>query len=107
MDTFGEMITFKMFRILNSAQLKQKPFNLVFKFATRVNNINILSLINLIYRHNDSDFNNGFIQGLLTSDLALPRKHIAVLRDLSRNYNIIISFSDKGGGVVWQFLCKM
>ena len=75
-----------------------------FKLTTEVNNLNILNLINLNYRHKDSDFNKGFVHGLLavttnvnTNDLALFRREIAALRNLSRNKNIFI-IRDKGGG---------
>ena len=33
-----------------------------------------------------------------SDDLALPRRHIDALRDLSRNNNVIITPSDEGGG---------
>ena len=53
-NMFREIISFKSFQILNSAQLKQILFNSL-KFATGVNNLNILNLIYLSCRYNDSN----------------------------------------------------
>ena len=41
---------------------------------------------------------NAVTTGINTDDYALPRRHIVVLRNLSRNDNIMITPSDKGGG---------
>ena len=77
-----------------------------FNFATRVNNLNIVNSINFDYRYNDSNSNKGFIQELLTAttnvnedNLALPWRHRAALRDLSRNNKTIIT-PDNGDSVV-------
>ena len=55
-----------------------------------------VNLISINYKHNDSDFNKGFIRGLSTAifymstyDYALPRRHLVELRSLAKNNNII------------------
>ena len=71
-------------------------------FATGVKNYNLINLINLIYSLNDSDFKNGFMQGLITvtanintDNYALPKRHKAALKvclritlSLHNNFNI-------------------
>ena len=64
-------------------------------------------LINTNYKHHDSDFHKGFLQGIIAAstnchsdELTLPNRYITALNSLSSNHNIIISPSDKGGGVV-------
>lgn len=76
------------------------------KFATGLKN-NISKLINLNYRHSDTDFHKGFTQGILAASLdcqntefTLPKRYMNALKSLSTNSDITISPSDKGGGVV-------
>ena len=64
-------------------------------------------LINTNYKHHGSDFHKGFLQGIiaasinyLCSELTLPDRYITALKSLSYNHNIVISPSEKGGGVV-------
>ena len=75
-----------------------------------VSNLNIVNLINLNYRQNDSDLTKGFVQRLpavttnvSTDDLVLLRRRIAALRYLSRNNNINITPSNKHGSVVFIY----
>ena len=71
--------------------------------------IKTVNLIILDYRRNDSDFMNGFIQGIITAttnfnhdDHSLPIGLFAALRILSKNENFINTPSDKGNGVVFR-----
>ena len=75
------------------------------KFATGIKNHDMGQLIDINYRHYDSDFHKGFVQGIITAstncqtdELTLPRRYLAALQTLSSNHNIIILPSDKGGG---------
>ena len=77
------------------------------KFATGVKNYNIGQLIDINYKHHDSNFHKGFEQDIIatstnchTDEQTLPRRYIPALKSLSSNHNIIISHSDKGGGAV-------
>ena len=49
------------------------------KFATVVNNLNIVNQVNRDYIHNDSDFNKGFIQKLITLTTNVNRDDCALL----------------------------
>ena len=58
------------------------------------------------YRHLDSDFHKGFVQGIIaastccqTDEHILPRRYIAALKSLSSYNNIIILLFDKDGCV--------
>ena len=64
-------------------------------------------IINTNYKHHDSDFHKGFLQGIIAAstnchsdELTLLKRYITALKSLSSNHNIVISPSDKGGGVV-------
>ena len=64
-------------------------------------------IINTNYKHHDSDFDKRFLQGIITASTnchsdepTLPKRYITALKSLSSNHNIVISPSDKGGGVV-------
>ena len=101
------MISFKIFQTLNSATVETSPSVWSKIFWLELFDLNIVNLINLNYRHNDSDLNKGFIQRLLavttnvnTDDLALLKRHRAALKELSRNNTRIIPLSDKDGGVI-------
>ena len=67
--------------------VEQEPLQFGLRFDSGINDLNIENSINL-NSDTDSDFN-----------FVLPKRHIAVLRDLS-DYNIIISPSDKDKDVV-------
>ena len=70
-------------------------------------------------RYNNHDLDNGFIQGLAVTSHALarstpsaiPRRHLASLRDLAKDQTINISSADKGGGIVivdnTEYIAKM
>ena len=69
------------------------------KFATGVNKLYILNLININYRYNNSDFNKVFIQvriivttNISTDDNALNKRYKDSTEGLSWNSNIIIRF---------------
>ena len=73
---------------LSTVETEALQFGL--EFDTGVNNLNIVNLININFKYNNSDSNKGIIQGLITAttnintdDYALPRTHIAALRILS------------------------
>ena len=64
-------------------------------------------LINTNYKHHDTDFHKGFLQGIIAAstnchsdELTLPNRYITALKSLSSNPGIVISPSDKGGCVV-------
>ena len=64
-------------------------------------------LINISYKHHDSDFHKGFLQGIIAAfinyhsdELTQPNRYITALKSLSSNHNIVISPSDKVGGIV-------
>ena len=54
-----------------------------------------------------TNFHKGFLQGIIAAsinchsdELTLPNRCITALKSLSSNHNIVISPSDKSGGVV-------
>ena len=66
--------------------------------------------MNTNYKHHVSDFHKGFIEGIIAAstkchsdDLPLPNRYITALKSLSSNHNIVISPSDKSGGVVIMY----
>ena len=77
------------------------------KFATGTHTNNLTEIITKNYRHTDTDFNKGFIQGIITASThttytehTLPRRYITALRTLAADHTIHITPSDKGGGIV-------
>ena len=71
------------------------------KFATGITYHDMGKLINIKYRHYDSDFHKGFVQGFIAAkEIKQPRRYIAALKSLSSDHNFTISPSDKGGSVV-------
>ena len=71
--------------------------------------LNVENLRSINNRHKDSDLNKGFIQGLIVATtninadgLTLIRRHLAATRDLSWNYNIIITPPNKSGDAVFM-----
>ena len=88
-------------------QTEQEALSFGLKFAIGINKTSITDTVTRNYRYTDTDFNKGFIQGIITSSIdtsdshyALPTRHINALKDLSRDNNIHITSADKGGGVV-------
>ena len=66
----------------------------------------LLDFVNKNYRHTNSDFSRGFIQGLIASTTNhhsptqnLLRRYITALTNLVKNKNISITSLDKGGGI--------
>ena len=64
-------------------------------------------LVDIYYRHHDSDFPEGFVQAIIaastncqTDEQTLPRRYLTASNVLSSNNNFIILLFDKGGGVV-------
>ena len=56
------------FFVTTAAGNTPKRIQFGLKFAARVSQHNIVNLMNRIYWYNDSDFNKGFIQWLITDD---------------------------------------
>ena len=86
---------------------EQEALSFGLKFATGAQGRHALAdTINANYKSSNSDFQNGFVQGILASSmtekdhLSLPRRYISALKRLSRDENVIITTSDKGGGIV-------
>ena len=84
----------------------QKPYNLDSNLQWITGKKEPLDIINMSYRHTDSNFNRGFIQSLITSITNhhtpthnLPRRYITALTNLAKNKNIIIISLDKGRGI--------
>ena len=92
-------------KILTPYEKEALSFGL--KFATGIPKKHELAgTITTNYRSNDDDFIKGYIQGIITctttqeNQLTIPRRYITALKNLSKDESIIISPSDKGGGVV-------
>ena len=92
---------------INLSPTETKALSFGLKFATGIKNYDMGKLINTNYKHHDSDFDKGFLQGIIAAstnchsdELTLPNRYITVLKPLSSNHNVVISPSDKGWGVV-------
>ena len=93
-------------RILNETE--KEALSLGLKFDTGKNNKSFLDFIIKNTKNEDSEIDKGFKQGLVTCLTALadskrpslPRRYLRALQDLSRDRSIVITPSDKGGGVV-------
>ena len=79
---------------LSSVETEALSFGL--KFATRIRNHEMGKLINTNYRHHDSNFYKGFIQGIIatstnchTDELTLPNRYIASLKSLSLLFHLL------------------
>ena len=65
-----------------------------------------LLLVTMNYRLRDTDFQKGFIQGIISAttsndkETTIPKRHIDALKELQINPSITITSSDKGGSVV-------
>ena len=91
--------------ILSPTETEALSFGL--KFATGIKNHNMGKLINTNYKYHDSDFHEGYLQGIIAAstncnsdEMTLSNRYITALKFLSSNPNIVISTSDKGGDVV-------
>ena len=89
-------------------QVETEALSLGLKFDTGKSSNRYLDDIIRNTKYNDSDIDKGFKQGFTTCLSALagssrpviPRRYLVALRDLARNSDIVISPSDKGGGVI-------
>ena len=85
---------------------EHEALSLGLKFATGTLTNNLTEIVTKNYRHTDTEFNKGFIQGIITASThttnnehTLPRRYITALRTLAEDHKIHITPSDKGGGV--------
>jgi len=109
-STWKEVGRSNLIHNISNTELKPVEYEALqfgLKFATGLNKHNLTRLININYRHSDSDFQKGFVQGLITAsttcdndDPVLPQRYITALKSLSNNQEILITSSDKGGGIV-------
>ena len=87
---------------------ESEALSLGLKFDSGVDNKTYADYVLKNYRWTDSDMEKGFIQGVLAcctalskeQPSALPRRYRTALNELGRNSDIVITRSDKGGGVV-------
>ena len=76
------------------------------KFAVGTNKMDTTGTITKNHRYSDSEFERGFIQGLISATLSteneytLPKRFVSAIQNLSQNKDLVISPADKGGGVV-------
>ena len=89
------------------SDVETEVLSLGLKFATGIPKPSQnIDLITKNYRYKDSDFQQGYIQGLLTSALCdtpnptLPKRYLRALEALAKDPAIRITTADKGGGVV-------
>ena len=92
---------------INLSPTETEALSFGLKFATGIKNYDMGKIINTNYKHHDSDFDKGFLQCIIAASTnchsdepTLPKRYITALKSLSSNHNIVISPSDKGGGVV-------
>ena len=89
---------------LTTTQLEALGFGL--KFATGLPHHSMTDLITKNYRFNDTDFRKGFIQGIIAitshniPETTIPKRYIEALKQLHHKKTLIITPSDKGGGIV-------
>lgn len=92
-------------RVVTGAEKEALSLGLKFASGVKKNNQNI-DLITKNHRSKDSDYLQGFIQGILTVALnepvvpSIPRRFISVLKNLASDTQIKITKADKGEGVV-------
>ena len=91
----------------NLTDTETEALSLGLKFSTGGGRYQLTDLISRNYRHTDSDFTKGFIQGILISattpsnfESSIPKRYVLALKKLKRNNNIHITPSDKSGGIV-------
>ena len=91
---------------VNLSPNETKALRFGLKFATGIKNYDIGKLINTNYKHHDSDFYRGLLQGIIaastnchSNELTLPNRYITALKSLSSNHNIVISPSDRLHGL--------
>ena len=92
---------------INLSPTETEALSFGLKFATGIKNYDMGKIINTNYKHHDTDFHKGFSQGIIAAstnchsdELPLPKRYITALKSLSSHHNIVISPSDKGGGIV-------
>ena len=69
--------------------VETEAFSFRLKFATRIKNHDMAKLNDINYRHHDSDFYKGFVQGIIaastnsqTDERTLPGRYIAALKTI-------------------------
>ena len=84
-----------------------EALSLGLKFSTGLGKHKFTDLITRNYRHTDSDFTKGFIQGILltattspNNETSIPKRYVRALENLKNKEDIYITQSDKGGGIV-------
>ncbi|XP_076044742.1 uncharacterized protein LOC143027350 [Oratosquilla oratoria] len=89
------------------SDFETEVLSLGLKFATGIPKPNQnIDLVTKNYRYKDSEFQQGYIQGLLTSALCdppnptLPKRYFRALEALAKDPAVRITTADKGGGVV-------
>ena len=90
------------------SQVETEALSLGLKFYTGKSSNSYLDYVIRNTKYGDSDIDKGFKQGFVTCLTALagsskpviPRRYMKSLQELSRDPNIVISSSDKGGGVI-------
>ena len=92
---------------INLSPTETEALSSALKFTTGIKNYDMGKIINSNYKHHDSDFHIGFLQGIIAAstnchsdELTLPNRYITALKSVSSNHNIVISPSDKDGGLV-------
>ena len=83
---------------------EHEALSLGLKYATGIQKKDLTQVVTKNYRHLDSDFQKGMIQGIITASInhndkehTLPLRYINALKTLSKDTSIHISTSDKGG----------
>lgn len=81
-------------------------FNFRPEIHHRLKKDDIVTTLTKIHKYNNTEFENGFVQGILattvtnTEETILPRRYIQALKELSINENIIIIPSNKWGRII-------
>ena len=85
---------------------EKEALGLGLKFSTGLKNQQITDIVAQNYNSSDSDFYKGYVQGIIIAttqtlpETTIPKRFIIALNKLSKNKDLIITPSDKGGGVV-------
>ena len=86
---------------------ESEALSLGLKFAINTNNNNITDTITNNYGYSDTDFEKGFIQGIITASInstdeynTIPLRYKTALDLLAKDKTIYITNSDKSGGAV-------
>ena len=88
---------------LNDVEEEALSFGLKFAIGLPKNNID--DTISKNYRYSDTDFDKGFVQGIITSSFCsstnestIPLRYIQALKNLAKDTSIHITTADKVGG---------